>query len=262
MSIIHKIKTKRLLDFNRLNQAIEQTIENVVFEYRGENTFYYWIDQLSARGLDISIENKNLIEIRNTVISNSFDYILTNKIVELIISQIDGIIYDEDNDVVAITPLFEGKTIEEYELHDSEMIYAMSSENDMSIYTPNRIVHFGKRLYKELSVLSKINRKNRMYEIIQNCQYNIPDYSYGDVIQVGSDETKDKKTLKLLTNKVDCLIGKYDNIMLNRDGQNPIMISNQTLNTILPQKWTLYDEYTIAAPELSDEEWELLRTRQ
>ena len=67
--------------------------------------------------------------------------------------------------------------------------------------------------------------------------------------------------LKLLTNKVDCLIGKYDNIMLNRDGQNPIMISNQTLNTILPQQWTLYDEYTIAAPELSDEEWELLKNK-
>ena len=49
--------------------------------------------------------------------------------------------------------------------------------------------------------------------------------------------------------------------MLNRDGQNPIMITNQTLNTILPEKWKLYDEYTIAAPELSNEEWELLKDR-
>lgn len=261
MSIIHKVKTKNLLDFNRLNQAVEQTIENVEFEYRGGNTFYYWLDKLSARGVDISIEKKNLIEIRNTVMSNRFDYILTNKIVELIISQADGVIYNENKKRVDNLPLFDDKTIEELELHDSNILFIMSNENEMTIFSPKRKVHFGSRLHKELSVLSKENRKNKMYEIIQNCQYNIPEYSYGDILQVGDDESEDKKILKLLTNKVDCLIDKYDRIMLNRDGQNPIMITNQTLNTILPEKWKLYDEYTIAAPELSNEEWELLKDR-
>ena len=261
MSIIHNIKTKNLLDLNRLNQAVEQTIENVEFEYRGGDTFYYWFDKLSARGIDISIEKKNLIEIRNTVMSNRFDYILTNKIVELIISQLGGVIYDQDKDIVDKFPLFDDKAIEENKLNDSEIIYFMSNENDMAIYTPKRTVHFGNRLYKELSTLSKANRKNKMYEIIQNCQYNIPEYSYGDVLQIGNDESEDKKILKLLTNKVDCLIDKYDRIMLNRDGQNPIMITNQTLNTILPEKWKLYDEFTIAAPELSNEEWESLKDR-
>lgn len=261
MSIIHNIKTKNLLDFNRLNKAVEQTIENVEFEYRGGDTFYYWLDKLSARGVDISIEKTNLVEIRNTVMSNRFDYILTNKIVELIISQIGGVIYDQDKDIVDKFPLFDDKAIEENELNDSEIIYFMSNENDMAIYTPKRTVHFGNRLYKELSTLSKANRKIKMYEIIQNCLYNIPEYSYGDVLQIGNDESEDKKILKLLTNKVDCLIDKYDRIMLNRDGQNPIMITNQTLNTILPEKWKLYDEFTIAAPKLSDEEWESLKDR-
>ena len=261
MSIIHNIKTKNLLDFNRLNQAIEQTIENVKFEYRGGNTFYYWLDKFSARGVDISIEKKNLIEIRNTVMSNRFDYILTNKIAELIISQLGGVIYDGDKDIVDKFPLFDDITIEKNELNDSEIIYFLSNENDMAIFTPQRTVHFGNRLNKELSTLSKANRKNKMFEIIQNCQYNIPEYSYGDVIQVGNDESEDKKILKLLTNKVDCLIDKYDRIMLDRDGRNPIMITNQILNTILPEKWKLYDEYTIAAQELPNEDWELLKNK-
>ena len=261
MSIIHNIKTEKLLDFKIFNEAVEKIIENVVFEYRGENTFYYWLDKFSSRGVDVSIENENLIEIRNTIMSNRSDYILTNKIVELILNQISGVLYDEEDNIIDKFPLFEDKTIEEFELGDSNIIYIMSYDNDMTIFTPKSKVYFGNRLYKEHSTLSKENRKDKMYEILYNCQYNIPEYSYGDILQIGEDESEDKQIFKLLTNNVDCLIDKYDKILLNCDEQNPIMITNQSLNSILPKNWILYDEYKIAAPKIPNEEWESLKKR-
>lgn len=261
MSIIHNIKTKSTLDFNILNEIIEKTIENVRIEYREENVFYYWLDQYSARGLNVSIEDDNLIEIRNTIMSNKSDYILTNKIVELILNQLSGVVSDEEDNIIAKFPLFDDKIIEELELRDTNVIFTISKNDDVTINAPNSIVNFGSRLYKELSTLSKEIRKDKIYEIIHNCQYNIPNYSYGNRIQIETKESKDPQILKLLTNDVDCLIDKYDKIMLHCDEGNPIMITNKILNSILPQQWILYDEYKIAAPRLPNEEWELLKKR-
>ena len=38
----------------------------------------------------------------------------------------------------------------------------------------------------------------------------------------------------------------------------PIIITNDILNTILPDNWTLVDEYTIVAPITDQYQWEKL----
>ncbi len=253
MSIIHNIIPKSNFDFNYFNKVVSTNSE-IKFEYRGENTFYYWIDKKSTRGLDLSIED-GLIEIRNTVLSNKYDYQLTNLLVSEIISLTNGLVLNEDEEQILDFPLFDDNKIIETEIHDCNTIQLLSRENnDIAIYGPIRKVHFGKRLHEQFKKLNEEQLKNKMFSLIIAVNYYIPDYEYGDIMQVGNSE-EDTKILKLLTNKTNCIIDKYDFILLNTSEEKPIMITNEILNTILPSNWSLIDEYTIVAPIIEQEKW-------
>jgi hypothetical protein len=71
-------------------------------------------------------------------------------------------------------------------------------------------VIFGKRIHKELTEKDENTRSEMMFDIISNVQYEIPDYSYGDVLQLGNEE---KKILKLLTNKINLMLENAYNKM-------------------------------------------------
>lgn len=256
MSLIHNIITKRPLDISRLNSFVS-TIDNAMFENRGEGTYYYWIDGKSTRGFDITIDGE-LIEIRNTILSNNHDYELTNKIVQEIKMLTDGIIINEDEEQVNILPLFDNNRITETELRDCELIQTLSKEHeDIAIYGPVRKVHFGKRLYEVLSLHKGQQLKEKMFEIIQTVNYKLPDFEYGNIMQVGNNE-EDKKIMKLLTNNTNYIIDKYDYILLNTTKEKPIMITNEILNSMLPSNWTLVDEFTVVAPITDQDEWNKL----
>ena len=66
--------------------------------------------------------------------------------------------------------------------------------------------------------------------------------------------------MKLLTNEVDYIIDKYDFILLQTTEEQPIMITNEILNSMLPSNWQLVDEFTIVAPITSQDEWNKLLT--
>lgn len=84
MSIIHHIIPKQKPDIEVfLSQAC--ATPNVRFEDRGKGVHYFWVDKQSTRGVDITFEKKN-IEIRNTALSNSADYCLTNDLSKILIS--------------------------------------------------------------------------------------------------------------------------------------------------------------------------------
>ncbi len=53
-------------------------------------------------------------------------------------------------------------------------------------------------------------------------------------------------------------IDKYDYILFPKNESEIIAITNDTLNTILPESWQRVDEYTIVAPILSEDEFEKL----
>lgn len=93
-----------------------------------------------------------------------------------------------------------------------------------------------------------------MLDLIIEVNYRIPDYDYGDIMKMKKSK-KDTMILKLLTNRVNCIIDSYDFILLNTSKEEPIVITNDILNAILPSKWELIDEYTIVAPILEQREW-------
>ena len=256
MSVIHNILTKKALDILELNNFV-LTIDNATFEDRGEGVYYYWIAGKSTRGFDITI-NGDIIEVRNTVLSNKSDYDLTNKVVEKIINLTGGLIFDEDEEQIDTLPIFNNDRIIETELEDCEHIKILSKEiEDIAIYGPIRKVHFGKRLYNTFKHLSGQQLKENMFDLIVKVNYQIPNFDYGNIMQV-SNSNDNKKIMKLLTNETDCIIDKYDYILLHISDDKPLMITNEILNKFLPSDWTLVDEFTIVAPMTSKDEWDKL----
>ena len=69
MSILHYIEIETALDIDLLNEKITR-LENAIFVQKSEDLFYYWIDNKSTKGIDLTIENEGLIEVRNTTLSN------------------------------------------------------------------------------------------------------------------------------------------------------------------------------------------------
>lgn len=258
MSVIHNIIVNRPLDNSKLEKFVS-TIDGARYKDKGESIFYFWIDGKSTRGFDITLEH-GYIEVRNTILSNKYDYDLTNKIVAEIVALTDGIILDENEKQISNLPIFSNDRITETEIHDCKIIQTLSREHgDISIYGPVRNVHFGKRLHEQFKGLKDEQLKNRMFDLILTVNYNIPNFEYGNIIQVGNSEG-DKKIIKLLTNETDCIIDKYDYILLDTLDEQPIMITNDILNTMLPSNWILVDEFTIVAPMTDKSEWNKLLT--
>jgi hypothetical protein len=270
MSVLHYIKTKEPINFDILQKVIERTLADVEYEQRSETLCYFWIDGASTRGVDVSLERENWIKLRNTGFSSKEDYVLTNQLANSICNLYDGHLYcdneeyDEDNDDASLEylpkehPLFTAEDMELIPLNDTEVVSAMAMQlqQTITLYGPIRKVHFGPELLAKLSDKSNEELTTILHEIILNVNYQIPNYEYGNVLEM--EEGEEKKTLKLLGNFSDCIIDKYDFILFQKEDDKVIAITNDTLNTILPVSWKRVDEYTIVAPILPEDEFENL----
>lgn len=256
MSLVHHIIPKQQPDLNQLNQRV-LSIDGAKYENRGEGIFFYWIDGKSARGMDITMHEES-IEIRNTVLSNHSDYQLTNNIVEELLSQTQGVLLNEDREEVEKQPLLDDHDITVKTLADCEMIQTLSQQHeDIAILGPKRKIHFGKRTHKMFKSFKGETLKEKMFALMLKVNYKIPNYDYGQVMQA-EDQTGEKKIFQILTNETNCIVDKYDYILLYTGTENPIIITNQLLNTMLPSNWELVDEFTLVAPVTSREEWNKL----
>ena len=105
-----------------------------------------------------------------------------------------------------------------------------------------------------------------MEQMILTINYQLPEYEYGNIMELSRDENN-KKIIKLLTNNA-CVIDKYDYIILNKPNADDAekiedftFITNDDLLEILPETWKQLDEYQILAPELTMEEFEILKQK-
>jgi len=256
MSVVHKIIGDQPLDVSKLN-AFVSTIEGALYEERGEGVIFYWIDGKSTRGFDITLE-QDFIEIRNMVLSNRCDYELTNNVVDEILNLTVGRVLDIDEEPVTVFPIWSNDKIAETEIHDCEVIHILSKEHEVAIDGPIRKVHFGKRLHKNFASLKGEQLRDKMFDLVLYVNYQIPNFERGNIMRVG-DSKDDQKIMKVVTNETDCILDKYDYILLwVAEGQHPIMITNEILNSMLPSNWKLVDEFTVVAPITSEKEWEKL----
>ncbi|QBN17272.1 hypothetical protein [Flavobacterium nackdongense] len=267
MSILHYIKTKEPINFVILQKVIERTLEDVKYEQRSETLCYFWIDEASTRGVDVSLEEENWIELRNTGFSSKEDYLLTNELANSICNLYDGQLYidneeyDEESDDASLEyipkehPLFTTEDMEAIPHTDTQVVSAMALQlqQTITLFCPIRKVHFGPELLGKLSEKSNEELTILLHKIILYVNYQIPNYEYGNVLEMGEGE--DKKTLKLLANQSNCIIDKYDFILFQKEDDKIIAITNDTLNTILPKSWQRVDEYTIVATILPEDEF-------
>lgn len=260
MSTIHNIEARNLFDFSLLNKRLSVIYADLEYEKRGKNLYYYWIDKKSIRGVDVSIEGE-FIEIRNTVMSNTDDYMLTNEIIRNIVDITRGQVFDEDGNYVNATCVFSQPLIAKLEEdHCSSLLMFLKEKEheDVAIFGPKRVVHFGERMYELLYPISGNKRVlvDEMFNIALHVQYHLPAYEDGSLMQIG--EGDDKKIIQLITNIESIIISKFDYILLKRKEGDPIIITNKVLNNILPGNWALIDEFTIITSVLDDIEWSKL----
>ncbi len=265
MSTIHKIITEEKYEKDMIVGIMQGTIDNLRAELRGENVVYLYVDNKSTRGVDLSIEDYGY-EIRNTILSSEADYNLTNLLIEVLLNITSGILMNEDDEPINGPYIYDEINIKKMMSHDAQSIIVLAKENyEVAIYGPIRMTYFGKRLVEELETflddLKTLSQK--VFDIVLNVQYGLPEYEYGNIMAISKSDTDDEKKLcKLLTTETDYLIGKYDYIMLNRGEERmPILITNEILNSILPESWKLVDEFHVVAPRLNESEWNNLISR-
>ena len=265
MSINHYIKTQIPFDFEKLHSIFSNN-GAISLEQKNENLCYFWQNNNSTRGIDVSFEN-GLIELRNTIMSNETDYQITKFLAHIICENFKGKTFvefdDEDADcddeslkLVSVgLGLYDEHEIEKKQLNDVANMRAIIEQTGsyISIFGPIRKVRFGKDFMSTYKDKTNAELKTIMHDLIKKVNYQIPNYEYGNILETG--DTDNKKILKLISNQVDCIIDKYDYVLFQKNESEIIAIDNDNLNTILPNSWQRVDEYTIVAPIISENEF-------
>jgi len=256
---------KKVFFVNNIIDKIKKLHPDIVVEKRDKNYYFVYIDEQSFKGIDLTFSRPLLkkwkIEVRNTVLSHPVEYELTNQIIELMATATKAEIFDDGDEKMTL-PVYDTSKSEERFVNDARLTFQLVEVNDspVSIFGVRRKVHFGKRVYKQFEPFFDDDKvlSTKMKEFLYRTQYGIPDFDYGLVWNAfRPDDVKQENpvVMKLLTNKENILIDKYDYILISRDPGNPIMITNEILNEILPETWTLIDEYTVVAPKLTAQQW-------
>ena len=273
MSILNYIKTKKDFSFEVLISTLKKQHDIIQFEQRSPVLCFMWMEGFSTRGVDVSMDEVNWIELRNTILSNDVDYHLTELLATDICSLFEGDLFkfnenfDEENDSVdkeylkANLPLFEEEFITNQFQEDVGTLGYMIAANESAfgIWGPKRDVQLGPNFYGKMNDKSQSEKAEIVFKTILNVNYAYPDYPYGNVLSTGKGSEMIK--LKLISNSGDYMIGKNDFIVFQKNETDNIMLSNNTFNSILPDSWKLIDEYNVVAPQLSDEEFEQLKLR-
>lgn len=260
MSVIHYIIPEESYNLNSFFDLVCK-IEDVKYDQRGSNIYYFWTENRSTRGMDFCIEGDR-IEIRNTSFSNEGDYFVTNILVKLFKQVYKCKIVDSDGQQVNNELLFTDEMATKQIFNDYSVIKSMHEieEGVIGLQGPYRTAHIGKKVFRSLNELNDSNAIKKLEELILDINYGYKEYEYGNVLEVkGNDNPEESKIIKMLTNKMDYFIDKYDYLGIHDNtDENPIVFTNEDLNLNLPTTWKLLDDYNIVAPALPKEEWQIL----
>ena len=266
MSIEFNLIPKKVFFVKDIIEKIKKLHPDIVVEKRDKNYYFVYIDEQSFKGIDLTFSRPLLkkwnIEVRNTVLSHPLEYELTNQIIELIAGATKAEILDDGDEKMSL-PVYDTSQSEERFVSDARLTFQLVQLNDspVTIFGVRRKVHFGKRVYKQFEPYFDDDEalSAKMKEFLYRTQYGIPNFDYGlvwNTFRPDDEKQEHPVVMKLLTNQENILIDKYDYILIDRETGNPIMITNDILNEILPETWTLIDEYTVVAPKLTAKQWE------
>lgn len=262
MSTELRIRIEKPFSFNELTKSLNDFV-CLEEKVRGDNLHYYYLYGESSRGVDVSIVEErslfkkvNYVDIRTTGHSSDEDYILANKIIENVLNLFEGTLYNEEGEEVKKLPYFSKSVIEHIERRAIRIVGLLVSENDeLAIFGPIRKFYFGKEHLTFLNLEDYENNRAALQKKILYSQYGVPNYSYGDVMHVGKEEGG--PTMKLVSNRENQMIDKFTMLLIDMgEDIEPLAITNDDLNTILPPSWQRTDAYTVVSPIIAQEEWD------
>lgn len=255
MSKLIYLKANKSLDIDLLANSVAAVVPNLRGEKRSETLFFFWIEGASARGIDVSFESEQLIEFRNTICSNEADYHLTNQLVELAQYLFGGELKNEASELVYL-PIYTAEQIVKDMQSDAEMVQAMIAMQNktLTLYGPQRKIHIGPRCLETLQQGDHL--ATALNALILKVNYTAPEVTYGNEMETTLDGQQ--VVLKLVSNQAPCVLDKYDYVLFE-DEDVYIVLKPDDLIRILPETWSLLDEYTLYAPVLKDSDFEALK---
>lgn len=221
----------------------------VKFQHPNNDEWLFWVENESTRGVEVSYDEPH-IEVCVFTLSNHIDYQLVNWIGQAIEEEFGGVCENEDENInlKEITDLTSTKDLF---LNDYKVIRALAKQADtFTMFGPHRPVHIGKNFIDRLEIYGE-EAPEQLELWIRHIQYKLPPSSGNFMELKHPDGPKHIKLLHLVEFQV---IQQYDYLAINTGTDETIIITNDDLNTILPDKWDLIDEYTIVAPPLDHKE--------
>jgi hypothetical protein len=171
------------------------------------------------------------------------------------------VLKNEENELVKELPLYSQEMIAAYQNQACNTLQLLTVKgHDVAVFGPIRPVHFGPNWAERFQSSTGQELENVVFNTILHVNYNLPDFNQGLLREIKT-ETGETKSLQILDNSEGVVISKFDFIgLIDGTEEKLILITNKILNDILPFDWHLIDEYTVAAPQLEEDEWqELLR---
>jgi len=264
MSVSYKVKANQgylTIDLKKQIKSLFKGYKNLKIEKVDDNSTYFYLYGMSTRGVNISVED-NGFRIRNTVLSNRIDLLLSFKLLCFLSIFTGSKIYDENDEIVQEDYFLNLDDLDKKFESDvnSVLILIENTKQTMEFPGPTRSVYIGDNLIKKLrDSRNNINIISKEIEnIFLKVLYGLPDYIVGSLMSVESIKEGEMIKLKLVSKDDNRIIQNYDYIFLEveKEGDKIIMLDNKSIRKILPDSWELADECTIIAPKLTSNEWE------
>lgn len=265
MSKTIEIHTKQTIEGNDLYHFLQDRIENINGIQKSEEGFYFFKENESLRGVDFWKESYGY-ELRTTILSTAADYEVAKWILRYCINFVaDAKFYFEEELVKKqnIVSLVENNSF----IDDAQLVKTLVAHHQEAItfFGPKGEFYIGSNVLEK--VKSTIDGwEERMEQLLLKVQYQLPPSESDQVMETNNETNEERKVLKLVNRNVTYILKKYDYLIFTKNGnetsmENMVFITNDILNQNLPKTWELIDEYTIAAPALSNEEYDVLVER-
>lgn len=273
MSAVHYIRLsdEHPFDFKLLERIIERSLDRVCYVQKSPVLGYYWIDEASTRGVDVTLEEPEWVEIRNTSHSSMADYVLTNQLIQSICNLHRGQVFAENEShdpddpnsqefVPCSLPVFDLAEKQFNRVADNIGLKHIVASLDQVVTIPGplRNVHFGPYYFKQLEGKTDTAVVDALFATMLEVNYGFPDYPYDTLLDTGPEN--DPIVLQRITNEAPVMIGLFEFVFFHK-ADTQIFLTNETLNQILPAGYTRLDEYNLLAPVLPQAEFEALLER-
>lgn len=257
MSITIKAITNNKFDWNTFFQELRN--KDPRDDIRGIDrnpTYQFYSHPYSTRGVEVTEENDGY-EIRMTACCNAKDYILANTIALKIKQDTNAQFYNEDDKEIYVGSLFDDLAIAQNTYKDVEILQELlKQEKEIGLFGAVREFSMGKVFGKKVIELTgdKHAIAYKFSKLFLNCQYPSDEFAaFENLMQV----TRNDGEVVLLQNYYNThsmIIEKVHTVLFTLNDRT-IYLNPKHLVQFLPNSWQLLDEYTIAAKQLSNEEW-------